>query len=68
MQFDELCALVGALRDRVAELEAEIAALKARPARAQIIDSGLPGGRWRIDAVSSKRIDPPKTSYHLQGI
>lgn len=26
MQFDELCALVGALRDRVAELEAKAAA------------------------------------------
>lgn len=57
MQFDELCALVGALRDRVAELEAEVAGLKARPsitAREIVVSSGPE--RWRVDAVSSKRI------------
>ncbi len=54
MQFDELCALVGALRDRVADLEAEVAALKARNATTQIVTTGVE--RWRVDAVSSKRI------------
>ncbi|MGO4127802.1 hypothetical protein AB4Z01_25635 [Inquilinus sp. YAF38] len=33
MQFDELCALVGALRDRVAELEAKEQARAEREAK-----------------------------------
>jgi hypothetical protein len=33
MQFDELCALVGALRDRVAELEAREHARAEREAK-----------------------------------
>jgi len=45
MQFDELCALVGALRDRVAELEAREQARAEREARTVAIDSGLPGNR-----------------------
>lgn len=45
MQFDELCALVGALRDRVAELEAKEAARAERDAKTQVIDGSL--GRWR---------------------
>jgi hypothetical protein len=43
MQFDELCALVGALRSRVAELEAKEQARTEREATAVAIDGGLPG-------------------------
>jgi hypothetical protein len=47
MQFDELCALVGALRDRVAELEAKEQARAEREAKTVAIDSGLPGNPHR---------------------
>lgn len=53
MQFDELCALVGALRDRVADLEAkEAARAKDLATKSQIVL----GERWRIDARGSKEI------------
>jgi hypothetical protein len=53
MQFDELCALVGALRDRVAELEAKESARAEEIAnRPQIVLSE----RWWIDARGSKDI------------
>jgi hypothetical protein len=55
MQFDELCALVGALQDRVAELEAKVAKIEGRNGiRPQVVVSG--GERWRVDAVSTKQI------------
>ena len=43
MDFSELCALVGALRDRVAELEAKEA--ERFKGREQIVSSGME--RWR---------------------
>lgn len=45
MQFDELCALVGALRDRVAELEAREAARAGREAKTTVINGGPPGNQ-----------------------
>jgi len=42
MQFDELCALVGALRTRVAELEAKEEARAEREAKTVATGSGLP--------------------------
>jgi hypothetical protein len=45
MQFDELCALVGALRDRVAELEAKEEARAGREAKTVVINSGLAGNQ-----------------------
>lgn len=53
MQFDELCALVGALRGRVAELEAKEAAREEeRRNRPQIVLSE----RWLVDARGSEEI------------
>lgn len=45
MQFDELCAVVGALRDRVAELEAKEEARAEREAKSVATGSGLPGNQ-----------------------
>jgi hypothetical protein len=46
MQFDELCALVGALRDRVAELEAREAARAERDAKSIRLDGTSSLERW----------------------
>ena len=43
MQFDELCAVVGALRHHVAELEAKEEARAEREAKTAVINAGLPG-------------------------
>ena len=55
MQFDELCALVGALRHRVAELEAKEEARAEREAKTVVSNSGLPGNpRGRPISVADR--------------
>jgi hypothetical protein len=49
MQFDELCALVGALRSRVAELEAKEQARAEREAKTVVI-----GGSGRPVSVADR--------------
>ncbi|TSD85630.1 hypothetical protein FFK22_026665 [Mycobacterium sp. KBS0706] len=62
MQFDELCALVGALRDRVAELEAKEEARAEREAKSVAINGGLsgnprsPGGSRPISVADRNRL------------
>lgn len=49
MQFDELCALVGALRSRVAELEAKEQARAEREAKTVVV-----GGSGRPVSVADR--------------
>lgn len=67
MQFDELCALVGALRDRVAELEAKEEARAERegpvdPVEIRLDLTGL-GGNAEIQALVGKGVQAGITAF-----
>lgn len=67
MQFDELCALVGALRSRVAELEAKEAARAEREAKTVTIEPGL-ARDWRtLDGKPICAATPMITIEHASG-
>lgn len=66
MQFDELCALVGALRDRVADLETKEAARAERDARTIEIRSD-PVRDWRTLDGKPICAGSPKISLDLTG-
>lgn len=59
MQFDQLCALVGALRDRVADLEAKEAARSEREAAIPVdfhVDLTGTTGNAEIQAMVAKGV------------